>query len=292
MSKPVALAIIHGTGEKEPDFADDIIDVLHERFPEHLPEALRDEAELVIEPIYWAHIPRKKEDEVWAKVESAGPMEHKDLRRFIFNLAGDALAYQPSEGREDLYIGVHREIADGFARLAERASGTAPLCLAAHSMGTIVAHNYLFDIQHEPEHGLEGENELPRPETPLERGATLALFCTYGSPIAIWRLRYGDDYKAIRFPGEDVHERYPYLQPKWLNIYDPNDVLGYPIHRLTERYRELADDGYLEDREQNVGSWLKSWNPAAHKGYFRDESCLDDLAGHLATVWQGAYHQS
>lgn len=288
MSKSIAVAIIHGTGRKEPDFADDIIDVLHEKFPTHLSTQEKNDANLVIEPVYWADLTRKREDEIWERVKESGPMDNLDLRRFIFNVTGDTLAYQPSEGRRDLYVEVHERMAEGFKNLVEKTSPDAPLCVLAHSMGTIVAHNFLYDMQNEEEGTYGKSNES---DTPLERSETLALFVTCGSPLAIWRLRFGDAYKAIDFPGKSVEKRYPNLQPKWLNVYDKDDVLGYPISDLTEGYKTLAEKGYLEDRQQNVGAFWKSWNPLSHKGYFRDENSLDELAGYLADVWKGAYNK-
>ena len=283
MSRSVAVAIIHGMGPKEPDFADNVIEKLHDYVPRHL-EGYND-AHFVAKPVYWAEIPHEKEERVWERVEASGPMDNVDLRRFIFNLAGDTLAYQPSEGREDLYVSVHKQMKETFAELAAEAGENAPLCIAAHSLGTVVAHNYLFDMQN----GREEVSELPRPETPLERGDTLSLFCTYGSPIAIWRLRFGDDYKAIDFPGQAVEEHYPNMSPKWLNLYDKSDVLGYPISKLTERYEELFDAGYLEDRQTNVGNLFTSWNPMSHRGYLRDDDALEELAGFIADTWKGAF---
>jgi hypothetical protein len=136
-----------------------------------------------------------------------------------------------------------------------------------------------------------GYDDKIKPESPLERCETLAMFITYGSPLAIWRLRFGGDYKAIEFPGSRVEEIYPNLDPKWLNIYDQNDVLGYPITEVTDSYEAMADEGYLIDKPKNVGSFWKSWNPLSHKGYFRDENSLDDLAGYLAAIWKGAYKE-
>lgn len=286
MSQSVALAIVHGTGKKDPDFAEDIVESLQEKFPTCLSEEACERADLVVEPVYWADLPREREEEVWDRVTAAGPMDNLEMRRFIFNLAGDTLAYQPSEGRRELYLSVHEKMADSFERLAERAGPEAPLCIIAHSMGSIVAHNFLYDMQHE-EDGAYGGSE--RPGTALERAETLALFVTCGSPLAIWRLRFGDDYKAIRFPAEGVEERYPNLKPKWLNVYDEDDVLGYPISKLTDSYEEMAEAGYLEDREQNVGAFWKNWNPLSHKGYFRDDRSLDELARQLAEVWRGAF---
>jgi hypothetical protein len=290
--KSIAVAVIHGTGYKDPDFAEDISRTLQDRFPTHLPEEARSRADLSIQPVYWADLPREREEEVWDRVTSAGDMGHLGIRRFIFNVAGDTLAYQPSEGRKELYMEVHRTMAESFETLAEKAGSEAPLCVIAHSVGSVVAHNYLYDMQHEGTRAGESEDALADLETALERGETLALFVTYGNPLAIWRLRFGDEYKSIRFPGNALEERYPAVQPKWLNIYDENDVLGYPISRLTERYKEMAEDGYLEDREMDVGKWYKSWNPLSHKGYLRDESSLDELAGFIADIWQGAYGSS
>jgi len=295
MTENIAVAIVHGTGSKEPDFADDIMDQLQRCFPRHLPEAARQRAGIIMEPVYWADKTREKENEIWERVLQAGRLDFQGLRRFLFNVCGDTLAYQPSEGRLELYQAVHRVMAEAFQRLAERAGEDAPLCVVAHSMGTVVVHNYLYDIQnHTP--FTEG---LPRPETPLERSDTLALLCTYGSPLALWRLRFGEDYQAIRFPGESVEARYPGLKPRWLNIYDVDDVLGYPLSTVTEHYEEMARQGYLQDCPQEVGGYFSGFysaifgllgnTPIAHKGYFRDSRSLNRMAGYIAETWQGCY---
>jgi pimeloyl-ACP methyl ester carboxylesterase len=292
MSESIAVAIVHGSGQKDPDFADEIIDKLERMFPALLPPEKREDANLEIEPVYWADLPREREEDIWQRVRDSGPMDQLGLRRYIFNLAGDTLAYQPSQGRRDLYVAVHEVMAEAFEKLADRAGPEAPLCVLSHSMGTIVTHNYLYDMQDGTEGVIvddEAESALPQPETPLERGETLSLFVTYGSPLAIWRLRFGDDYKSIRFPGSAAEELYPELEPRWLNVYDADDVIGYPISQLTDSYAEMAEEGYLEDRQRNVGAFWKSWNPLSHKGYFRHDDSLEELAGYLAGVWQGAF---
>ena len=283
MNQTVAVVIIHGMGAQEPGYADDIIEQLYTLVPEQL--AGEKNARLVVKPVYWADITHEKEEEVWQRVKASGPMDRLELRRFLFNLAGDTLAYQPSEGRKELYLGVHRKIAETLSELSTAAGPEAPLCVVAHSLGTVVAQNYLHDLQH----GSSKAAELPDAETPLERGETLSLLCTYGSPIAIWRLRFGDEYKAINFPGSSVETLYPDLQAKWYNLYEGDDVLGYPISQLTDHYAQLAQDGYLEDCKTNVGSLLTSWNPLTHKAYLRDDEELTRLAGFIADTWRGAY---
>ena len=282
MDQPVAVVIIHGMGAQEPDYAKDIIDKLYKLVPKQLGD--EQDAQLVVKAVYWADITHEKEEEVWQRVTASGEMDRLDLRRFIFNLAGDTLAYQPSEGRKELYLGVHRKIAETLGELSAEAGPEAPLCVVAHSLGTVVAQNYLYDLQH----GSDKAEELPDAETSLERGETLSLLCTYGSPIAIWRLRFGDEYKAIDFPGGSTEEMYPSLQAKWYNIYDGDDVLGYPISQLTDHYEGLAKEGYLEDLTSDAGGLLMGWNPMSHKTYLHDDGELERLAGFIADIWHGA----
>lgn len=283
--RPLAVAFVHGMGSVEPDFAEATIAALEDGFADRLSHAELELAEFVAEPVYWADIPRAQEEEVWRRVTGGDDLDQLELRRLIFNMAGDTLAYQPSEGRLELYLDVHRRVADVFATLAERAGEGAPLCIVAHSLGSVVVHNFLYDTQHRPSYA----GRLPEPETPLARGATLALLCTYGSPIAIWRLRFGDDYRAIEFPGREVGERFPRLEPKWFNLYDADDVLAYPIGDLTDRYRELRRDGLLVDRRIEIGDLLTGWNPLVHYDYLRDDDALAALADDLVAAWRGAY---
>ena len=242
-------------------------------------------AELIAEPVYWANITRAKEEDVWERVAGDGRLDQRELRRFLFNVMGDTLAYQPSEGRIELYREVHRRVAGSFASLAERAGEGVPLCIVAHSLGSVVVHNFLYDVQHRPDY----LGDVSPPESPPARGATLALLCTYGSPIAIWRLRFGDDYRAIEFPGGELEERFPDVKAKWFNVFDIDDILAFPIGRLTDRYAALARDGYLEDRSLRIGGVLTGWNPLVHYEYLEDDGVLEDLAHSLARTWRGAY---
>jgi hypothetical protein len=51
----IAVAIIHGVGKQNPDFAEPMKQELLERFVERIGEQSADPAgEIVIEPIYWA----------------------------------------------------------------------------------------------------------------------------------------------------------------------------------------------------------------------------------------------
>ena len=59
----------------------------------------------------------------------------------------------------------------------------------------------------------------------------------------------------------------------WLNFYDPDDVLGYPLKAINADYRKAV----TKDIPINVGGF-SSWNPLAHGGYWTDNSFTKPVA--------------
>src|SRR5438552_10429766 len=185
------------------------------------PGARSPSPQLLFEEVNWSAALQSREDRLWQRLLPDGPMRYKRLRRFLVDFAADAIAYQPAPSDRTAYDAVHREVARRLARLAERAGPKAPLCLIAHSLGTVIASNYLYDL-------MKGEHSFMCPSvrgilngTPLERGETFALFYSMGSPIALWRLRFPRFGEPIRFPSADLSRHHPSLDPAWINVYDP-----------------------------------------------------------------------
>lgn len=65
---------------------------------------------------------------------------------------------------------------------------------------------------------------------------------------------------------------------KWLNIYDPDDVLGWPLQPLSPQYRELVEDRAINAGQGATGWILKSWNPMSHTAYWTGEDVVKPLA--------------
>jgi hypothetical protein len=61
----------------------------------------------------------------------------------------------------------------------------------------------------------------------------------------------------------------------WLNVYDPDDVLGYSIKLL---YPEYLSKSQIEDHPINVGGLLTSWNPLSHNAYWTDNDFTKPVA--------------
>ncbi len=283
MNQKIAVAIIHGVGDQKPDFAETAISKLSQTFAHYLPEGNKSVADkLVFAPIFWAGIVAKKQRILWNTVEDDdGNLNLKLIRKFFLHFGGDAIAYQPSSSRHQTYDQIHQTVTEALSQLANLAGDKAPLCIVGHSIGTIIIHNYFFDMARV----VVTDTIQPQVNTALERGETFALFYTLGSPLAVWSLRY-DNYRTFSFPGQQISTLYPQIKPKWTNCYDKDDVLAYPIRSLSKDHQELAQQGILEDVQVNSGNILKSWNPLSHTAYLVDDSVIKPIAQDLFDTWQ------
>src|SRR5262245_61492751 len=177
MSHPLAIAFLHGIGRTEPGYSDWMRQAVARRFRRLLGRESADpSAQLVFEEVNWSAALQHREDRLWQRLLPDGPMRYKSLRRFLVDFAADAIAYQPAPSDRTAYDAIHRVVAGSLARLQERAGPRAPLCVIAHSLGTVIASNYFYDL-------MKGEKSFMCPSvrsiingTPLERGETLTRF--------------------------------------------------------------------------------------------------------------------
>ncbi|RLF65169.1 MAG: hypothetical protein DRN30_04530, partial [Thermoplasmata archaeon] len=93
----------------------------------------------------------------------------------------------------------------------------APIFIIAHSLGTIMISNYLWDMQ---KVGLLDKQ--------------IAGVYTTGSPLHIFLSgkRYSD-IKAIEPTSDDF---------EWINFWNPKDVLSSPYRMLSSSYNKLVKD--------------------------------------------------
>jgi len=283
-TQKIAVAIIHGVGKQDPHFAKKMISELKQRFSNALSGKIKNpSSQLVIHPIYWAPVLQEAEDKLWKRMEQGGKMRYKSLRRFMVDFAADALAYQPTPSDHDIYNSIHEILAGVFRKLAREAGSTSPLCVIAHSLGTVIASNYLYDLQAESKKRLISrkiKNKIGR--TPLDRGETLTHFYTLGGPIALWSLRYPNFGVPIKVPSPKLKIHHPQLTGEWVNFYDKDDIIGYPLKTLNRDYAAVVK----KDKKVNVGSIFTSWNPASHTHYWTDNDVTKPIAHKLVQTWR------
>lgn len=290
MPKQLAVAVVHGIGKQEPHFWTGMAKDITARFADSAKITKKAAAEaLVFQPVYWAPVLQVKEALLWKKLLSGGELDFLSLRHFMVEFAADAIAYQPLPGENNVYADVHAVFADSLANLVARAGPDVPLVVISHSLGTVVASNYFYDLQKSfPAAGPSRDDLIPTRvrakihDTPLERGRTLAWLFTMGSPIALWSLRYvNPDFGVpIAVPSPVFRAAHGALRCGWVNFFDEDDVIGYPL-------KPLYGDAILLDRQVNAGGLLSSWNPLSHNGYWEDVDVTRKIGQELAAFYRG-----
>lgn len=297
MSRKVAVAIVHGVGMPTPDYADGFVRKVRARLQKDAKAAGAPVPEAEFEPIFWSDLVQARQDELWRRVSAKGKLDYKRTRQFILNYAADTIVYQRTPSHREAYEAIHAAMAAGLKRLAERAGPDAPLCVVGHSLGSVIASDYLFNLQaefREPKTDFLSERVAkvlgPNP-SPLERGETLALLYTLGSPIAIWSLRHhhadpARDYGApIEVPSPHLSRYHPaFAAPGpgagWLNLYDPGDVIAYPLQGLNDAYAKAVKDLRVE-----VGGPVLGMTPATHVLYWTAPPVVEAVAHGVAAAW-------
>lgn len=84
-------------------------------------------------------------------------------------------------------------------------------------------------------------------------------------------------FARIAYPGTKLPKA-KRARPWWLNFYDPDDILGFPLAEIGPRYEALARRGELEDKPINAGGLAQWWNPLSHNGYWKDDDLAEPLA--------------
>ncbi|MBM7551630.1 chemotaxis protein [Thalassobacillus pellis] len=280
MTKKLAVMILHGAGTPMTNFAEEMIENISKRFAKKLKLNNPDEV-LVFEPVFWSSVFEAEEKRLWERLEGSADLDYQRLRRFTVEFLADAIAYQPSSVKDNNYDKVHAVLAQSLHELAEKAGSAAPLCIISHSLGSIVSSNYFYDLQVKQENiGTLTKTNIH--DTALERGETLSLFYSMGSPMALWSLRFLDYGLPIQVPAPTIGKHYPKIRGEWLNFYDKDDILAYPLKGLNDRYKTAV----TEDVQVNAGGLLTGWNPFSHTRYESEDAVVDRIVDGLVKVWK------
>lgn len=276
MSKDVAVVVIHGIGSQNPDFADEMIDELSG----WIEDAKRDPERVAWQPIHWADILEPRQRRYLRDANRNNDLDYLGVRRLVISALGDASAYHRVPGSADTtYRRIHDRIRVRVKELYEGdlAKSAVPLVVMAHSLGGHIMSNYIWDLQHgrifdlvhDPETDLAGLSGL-------EKMQSLAGMITFGCNIPLFTFA-NTKVEPIAFPAKQLGDAVK-KKAKWLNFFDPDDVLGYPLKPIGPAYRKVV----TRDAAINVGGLFSSWNPASHNEYWTDNDFTKPAAKFLA----------
>lgn len=325
--KRIAVAIVHGIEIDDPEFAATPTKLLEEGFTQAVGRDAPDPRDaLVVEPINWAPHLERRQRQLFARMypEGVGSYFDDDLsatirkinagsasslvplvaslvqptvpplrtlhyptgRWMMAHFVGDAIAYDRSANPAG-YVAAHESLARGLAALARRAGPEAPLCVIAHSFGTVLVSDYIYD-QREAARGrarmVAKAVRTAQGPSALAHGDTLAWFYTMGCPLALWSLRYPEARldRPIDVPAEHLSEHQPGLEGQWINFYDRDDIFAYPLRPLSEAYERAV----AEDRPVSLKSFPVSITPLVHPFYWSERSVIDPIARTLGEAWR------
>lgn len=277
----VGLLTVHGMGSETADYADDLKAELRKRLKNKF-------GDLSFQSVFYQDILEPNERRYWSKV--GGELRWKDLREFLLFGFADASGLEANkEDPDSAYALAQVSIARSYLRAYQDMGNTnGPVVVIAQSLGTQVMSNYLWDCQRKRNGLPVGEGiwaDLPhyevriagRPLTPSEIAAlqapNLRRFFTTGCNIPLFVAAHNLVVPIDR----------PVPEFEWHNYYDQDDVLGWPLGKLSDAYGRLVTDHPI-NVGGNLFDWLlKSWNPLAHTGYWSDGDVLDPLEAALRT---------
>lgn len=276
----VALLTLHGMGEAREDYSDDLIAGLTKRLQARIKD-------VVVRSVHYRKPLQANENAVWRRVKAHNGVHYDDLRKFLLFGFADAAGLEsrkeiPGSAYEDAQI----EIARAMLKACDVLGGDGPVVVISQSLGCQVFSCYLYDAWKHAKGETPGiwadidrfgkaiaGRDLTSREKSFLAGATVRRWITTGCNIPIFVAAHKQmKVKPIEAPTQDF---------RWLNLYDPDDVLGWPLQPLSEGYRTLVEDRAINSGRGAVDWILKSWNPMSHTAYWRDEQVLGPLEAML-----------
>jgi hypothetical protein len=275
----VALVTLHGMGVTARDYADELLESLGNR----MKGAFKD---VLVQSVYYQNILQDNEERVWGRVEQKGKVHYDDLRRFLLFGFGDAAGLENrKEFDNSVYEQAQMQIANALLKV-HAADPLLPVVFISQSLGCHVLSNYLYDAQKFARGGVVDAgiwkasnpfiNALSTGQRNFLKGDTAMAWVSTGCNIPI--------FVAAHAQGDIVPIDKPTGQFRWLNIYDPDDALGWPLQPLSDKYDALVEDRAINAGQGIIGTFIKSWNPLAHTEYWTDDDVVKPLASILSKL--------
>lgn len=267
--KRLAVAIIHGIGSEKEFFS---VELKHRIVQEYLkgdPDN-RMEDDLLFHEIYWGDLVKDEHGELLKQLDYRNELTYQGVRNMFVDFMRLGLSYRKGSG-SGLYEAIHGRIKESLAKFATHRhvdTDSTPMVLMAHSFGSVIMSDYIHDLAN---NGAD--------LSPFESFQTLAGIITFASPLGVYSAHHDDFHGPMPKVGKALEDGLK-DRVKWLNFYDKDDVVAYPLKNVSEDYNQAVD----EDIEINVGSAATSWNPACHTGYWEDKDFYKPVAQYLGEV--------
>lgn len=212
------------------------------------------------------------------------------LRNFTTFFLGDVVAYLS----EDTNF-IRRTVWEQIWTVLEKPlkQGTATYSIVAHSLGSVIAYDYLCCLFHPeqprlfvPQLSAEVSRVPVIPTTDWDvSDAELGLlqerfrhFFTLGSPIGLFILRKGSLWENGS-PFQEIYNPVRGNDRLWINFYDRDDIIAYPVKSLFSA-NSKNQDCLLKDIAINTG-----FTPLdAHTNYWQNRDVAEKMMRFLSSA--------
>ncbi|MBT8113382.1 MAG: hypothetical protein KJO47_06860 [Gammaproteobacteria bacterium] len=273
MAYNMVVLAIHGMGDTPRTYADN--------FKKKLAKKVGSKwLSIYFDSIYYADIFQKHQKDIFTRIKAQDDIDWIGLRQFLLYGFSDAAGFErrawlPGSSYEQ----VQNSILDVLDKAYDAVGSNVKIVLIAHSLGCHVISNFIWDAQSkEASQGAwrDGGFEDSPANSDLDKFRRMknlkALYFTgCNIPIFLAGIPHGK-IKAISSRGKG----YSF---KWINFYDPDDPLGWPLKNISTRnVKESYKYEVNEDNAVNVGNLLNNWNPLSHNSYWTDNDVLNPIA--------------
>lgn len=196
------------------------------------------------------------------------------LRELTFYGFSDMFYYTSDTGKEAVRSAICRQLLGYLDKQSTDNGQPLRLTLIGHSAGAVIAFDLLFHLFHPPEPPYthhcfvdqEGKEESMRLREIAQSGKLqLRRLITFGNPLCSMALRHSRVVEAVA-AGERLNPDHYGLVPddelpgaRWLNIWDLDDPLAWPVEPLMDNDNGMVSDVYID-----VSDWISK----AHNAYW------------------------
>jgi len=299
VARDVCVIVVHGINTDKPGFSERY----QKKVLKALPKPLRQN--VTFSEVCWAEHLRERQTRYLNKAEQQGLKKSK-WRKLAVQALGDAAAYQKiSWVKNSSYYRVQRCIIDKLREL-ETMGNSRPVIFVGHSFGCHIISTFAWDVHTiksmtQAEIDKEPDEEWRQVANDIRNGSsmvrldTFAGFITLGNNMPLFTFAYGPErvFPITRPRRAGIPPAFPgpllppalLKQARWVNVFSPNDLLGYPLESLNDAYK---NDPRIKDIPHHVEPWYwpSPWD--AHVKYWTSRRVVRESRNLIREVIEAA----
>ena len=256
----LGILTLHGMGKPPKEEDQKFDDKLRKELKRLWNKSIRDE--IAFQRVNYHPAMQGNQEETLKRMNNNFNLGWDGVREFFMHAFSDATTYhQFPEQPGSAYHKIHHKVKDRLEQLQDKLeSPSSPIVVIANSLGCQVISNYIWDAQK--------NRGIWKTDTPsnIHKCTNLKLMITTGCNIPLFV--------------SGLHTIEPFTKPnpefRWLNFFDKDDVLGWPLQPLSDSYKEL-----VEDRPIQTGI-----TPWSHTRYWKDVDFLNPAAFQIESLYK------